>query len=335
MPKVSVIIPVYCAAATIVRCVESLLSQTLADLEVILVDDHGGDESLELVEALLTNHHRKTMFHFAATPRNSGPGEARNVGIQLAKGEYVAFLDSDDWVESTMYEELYCAATAYNADVVCCDALLEGSNRNSRELCNPQLPAGTLTPESRAFFLTHYVAYLWTFIYRRSFLVEHGIVFPPERSAEDSYFIACCVLLATSFAHVEKSLYHYIVHPNSLSQIRNATRYQQKLAVFNRLIEFAKANQLYESYQSELDFIYLKKAYVMGVFNYCMNTIKPDKTVVMELSQQMRSLIPNYKSNKYYLGDFKTRLVVSFLVALPRLTTWILPRLIRHTNVIV
>ena len=85
MPKVSVIIPVYRAAATIVRCVESLLLQTLADLEVILVDDHGGDDSLELVKALLANHHRKAMFHFAATPQNSGPGEARNVGIQLAK----------------------------------------------------------------------------------------------------------------------------------------------------------------------------------------------------------------------------------------------------------
>ena len=66
MPKVSVIIPVYRAAATIVRCVESLLAQTLADLEVILVDDHGGDDSLELVKSLLANHHRKPMFRFAA-----------------------------------------------------------------------------------------------------------------------------------------------------------------------------------------------------------------------------------------------------------------------------
>ena len=335
MPKVSVIIPVYRAAATIVRCVESLLAQTLADLEVILVDDHGGDDSLELVKALLANHHRKAIFHFAVTPQNSGPGEARNVGIQLAKGEYVAFLDSDDWVEATMYEELYSVATAYKAEVACCDAWLEVTNQNPRTLCNPQLPAGTLTPESRAFFLTHYVAYLWTFIYRRSFLVEHNIMFPPERSAEDSYFIACCMLLTTSFAHIDKPLYHYIIHPNSLSQTRNETRYQHKLAVFSRLIEFAKANQLYESYQSELDFIYLKKAYVMGVFNYCLNTMKPDKTVVKELSQQMRSMIPHYKSNKYYLGDFKTRVVVLFLLVMPGLTTWIVPRLIRHTNVIV
>lgn len=335
MPKVSVIIPVYRAANTIVRCVESLLAQTLADLEVILVDDHGGDDSLELVTALLANHHRKGMFRFAATPQNSGPGEARNVGIQLAQGEYVAFLDSDDWVEATMYEELYNAATIYNAEVACCDAWLEGFNSQPRILSNPKLPAGVITPESRAFFLTHYVAYLWTFIYRRSFLQEQSIIFPPERSAEDSYFIGCCMLLTTSFVHIDKPLYHYIIHPNSLSQTRNATRYQQKLAVFNRLIEFAKANQLYATYQAELDFIYLKKAYVMGVFNYCMNTIKPDKTVVMEISQQMRSQISHYKSNKYYLGDFKTRLVVSFLVAMPRLATWVLPRFIRKSNVIV
>ena len=135
MPKVSVIIPVYRAVATIVRCVESLLLQTLADLEVILVDDHGGDESLELVKALLANHHRKAMFHFAVTPQNSGPGEARNVGIQLAKGEYVAFLDSDDWVEATMYEELYNTATAYEAEVACCDAWLEVTKlKNGKKL---------------------------------------------------------------------------------------------------------------------------------------------------------------------------------------------------------
>lgn len=335
MIKVSVIVPVYHAAETIIRCIESLLSQTLTDLEVILVDDHGNDGSLELVSALVASHHRKPMFRFAATPQNSGPGAARNVGIQLAQGEYVAFLDSDDWVEATMYEELYRAATTYHADMVCCDAWLEGLNQNPRTLCNPQLPSGAITPESRAFFLTHYVAYLWTFIYRRSFLVEHNITFPPERSAEDSYFIGCCMLLTTSFAHIDKPLYHYIIHPNSLSQTRNETRYQHKLAVFNRLIEFAKANQLYDLFQSELDFIYLKKAYVMGVFNYCMNTMKPDKTVVMEISQQMRIHIPHYKSNKYYLGDLKTRLVVSFLVAMPRLATWVLPRFIRQSNVIV
>lgn len=335
MPKVSVIIPVYRAAATIVRCVESLLSQTLADLEVILVDDHGGDDSLELVKALLANHHRKAMFHFAVTPQNSGPGEARNVGIQLAKGEYVAFLDSDDWVEETMYEELYSAATAYSAEVACCDAWLDISNRKSRRLSNPQMPSGAITNEARAFFLTHYAAYFCTFIYRRSFLLTHNIVFPPEKSAEDSYFVACCMLLTTNFARIDKALHHYVMHSSSLSQVRNESRYQQKLLVFNRLIEFAKINQLYDTYQSELDFIYIKKAYVMGVLNYCLNAIKPNKTVVKNITQQLFDRVPHYKSNCYYLGDFKTRMLVSFLVTMPRFAIWILPRLIRHSNVIV
>lgn len=335
MIKVSVIIPVYHAAETIIRCIESLLSQTLADLEVILVDDHGNDTSLQQVEALLANHHRKMIFRFAETPQNLGPGEARNVGVRLAQGEFVAFLDSDDWVEPTMYEELYAVALAHSADMAYCNAFLDTINSKSRLLSNPQMPQGVVTDESRAFFLTHYAAYLWTFIYRRDFLLEHGISFPPERSSEDSYFIACNVLLANSIASVDNALYHYVVHAESLSQRRDENRYQQKIAVFAQLIDFAKAHQIYTRYQAELDFIYLKKAYLMAVFNYLINASKPDKKTVDEINLILWSQIPTYKSNRYYKNDFKVRLLVSFIIMMPRLAIACLPFFIRRSKLII
>jgi len=258
MPKVSVIIPVYRAAATIVRCVESLLSQTLADLEVILVDDHGGDDSLELVKSLLANHHRKTMFHFAATPQNSGPGEARNVGIQLAKGEYVAFVDADDWLEKDMLETLLTAAKQKHTDMAYCHAWEHKANK----MCLLK----SVTFRSNKQFLSQFVARLWTILFRRDFLLKHNINFPLTRSAEDSCMIAAAIMQASSIVFVDKPLYHYIVYSESVSHKRDKQRIAQKYASFSWLFKYAKETGLYDFYYCQLWWIYFKKVVLVTLF---------------------------------------------------------------------
>jgi glycosyltransferase involved in cell wall biosynthesis len=102
MPKISVIIPVFNAEKTIIRCIDSLLNQTLEDMEIIVIDDHGQDSSIEIIQKRIENHPKKNKFYFAKTSVNSGPGIARNIGLQMAKGDYVAFVESDDFVESDM-----------------------------------------------------------------------------------------------------------------------------------------------------------------------------------------------------------------------------------------
>ena len=104
MPKVSLIIPVYNAAPYVEACIASLIAQTMDEVEIILVDDHGSDDSMQIAQAYVKAHQSSKQFRFLATPHNMGPGPARNIGIEAAQGEYIGFVDSDDIIESDMYK---------------------------------------------------------------------------------------------------------------------------------------------------------------------------------------------------------------------------------------
>lgn len=113
-PKVSVVVPMFCVEQYIEKCVESLLTQTLEDIEVILVDDGSPDKSGQIAERYASKDTRIKVIHQS----NSGLGSARNAGIRIASGDYIGFVDSDDWVNPQMFEKLYDTATQNNADIV-------------------------------------------------------------------------------------------------------------------------------------------------------------------------------------------------------------------------
>lgn len=260
MYKISVIVPVYNAEPYIVRCMESLRTQTLSDIEVLFVDDRGADNSVSVIDTYIADHALSTDWHVLHTPCNSGPGAARNIGIEAAAGEYIAFVDADDWVEANMYENLYAAATSSDADMAACDAW-QHSDDSRQRLSNPAYV-------DRSYYLSHYVAYLWTYIFRRSFLEREQLRFPSVRSAEDSCFIGQTVLTANRIARVDQPLYHYIVYPASISHRRHVYRGRQKREAFSTLISFARRKGLWQEYRRELIWIYFKKAVVSSIVDY-------------------------------------------------------------------
>lgn len=113
-PKVSVVVPMFCVEQYVEKCVESLLMQTLEDIEVILVDDGSPDQSGQIAEAYAEKDRRVKVIH----QKNSGLGPARNAGMKIAAGDYVGFVDSDDWVNPRMFEKLYNVAKKNDADIV-------------------------------------------------------------------------------------------------------------------------------------------------------------------------------------------------------------------------
>ena len=113
-PRVSVVVPIYNVEPYLKKCVESLLSQTLEDIEILLVDDGSPDRCGEIADEYAAREPQVKAFH----QKNAGLGPARNTGIEHATGEYVGFVDSDDWVDSQMFERLYSAAAKCDADIV-------------------------------------------------------------------------------------------------------------------------------------------------------------------------------------------------------------------------
>lgn len=302
MIKVSVILPVYGVAQYIEKCTQSLLAQTLDDMEFIFVDDQGPDNSMEVVRRTIAGHPREHQFRFLDPGNNLGPGMARNYAIPYTEGEYVAFVDSDDWVEPDMFEILYRQAESYGKVDLCYGhAFKDSSEDRHRELLkNPLVDSGMFTHDSRAYFLVNYVSYFWTFIYKKEHLMRDGVRFPEARWSEDSYFISSSLMTARSIACVDKPLYHYQVRPGSASTTRNSTKYLQRIEVFDKLLQYAKDRHVYEEYKEEIDFVYIKKCGLSALVDYIKDSSSPTCVIYSEICEVISSRIPNYQTNKYY-----------------------------------
>ena len=262
--KISVIIPVYNSSAYIEQCLQSVAAQTLRDIEVLLIDNCGTDGSMAIAEAFVGKSERKDIsYRIAATPTNNGPAAARNLGLQLAQGEYVAFLDDDDWVEPEMYETLY--NNAQGADMSCCAIQQDfADGRAPRVLENPVFPKSELTISARKRLLTRFAAHFTAYIYRREMIASHGIVFPDSRSAEDSSFLTCCLLSATRVAQTNKAMYHYVIHQGSLTG-RKVWKGGDKRRSLRAMLDYARRQGLMQTYRLQLYYIYVKKAWIVPI----------------------------------------------------------------------
>ena len=214
--SVSVIIPVYNAAAFIGKCVESVLGQTLEDLEVICVDDHSGDDSLKILSCF--SDPRLKIISF---PENRGVSAARNAGLEAATGDYVYFLDSDDWLDPDYLEVMLAKAVETGEDIIV--------NSNYIE----EFPeAGKRALSSRFGFVEDDPGYypmdviqnrfppvVWARLFRRKFLDENNVRFPEpfvRNGAEDIFFIGLAGSYLGKGFVFRGPYYHYLQRPESL-----------------------------------------------------------------------------------------------------------------------
>ena len=336
MIKVSVILPVYGVADYIVKCTESLLAQTLKEMEFLFVDDHGPDNSIELLKQTIAGNPREKQFRILTPEHNLGAGMARNYAIPEAKGEYIAFVDSDDWIEPDMFEVLYATAKSQDADL-CYSQEYKDYEDHSAEtviLKNPIVEPGDFTYEKKAYFLTHYVSYFTTFLFKRSFIERRAIRYPEDRSADDSFFLACALMTAESITRVDKPLYHYLIRPGSVSTTKDSVKYKKRLAIFSKLLAYAKTQNVYDSLKQELDFLYIKKGYISSLVNYVTNSLEPRKEVFTEIYQALLAEVPDYKKNIYLQKSKAVQIVIWFCISCPKLVTPLLRFYAKQNNIV-
>lgn len=214
----------------------------MPDFEVLLVNDHGWDDSVEIAHQWVAAKGEGHRFRFLSTPQNSGPGIARNVGIEAAQGEFIAFIDSDDVWEPTFLEQLVKAAqhqhlsSSQPYDLSYCQLRYRGGARDGQQHRNPVLKAGEFTPQQKRHFLLHFVTFSVCFLFRRKFLTDYHLRFPSERNSEDTNFLTRCLLAARTIACVDEPLYVYCVREQSLTTGRNRRRWRQRLSAANKLM---------------------------------------------------------------------------------------------------
>lgn len=331
--KISVISPVYNSAQFIRPMIDSLLAQTMSDFEVIFVDDHGQDDSIGLAKAYVAEKGVGDRFLFLQTPVNSGPGEARNIGMATASGEYIAFVDSDDMILPDMFAAMTAAADAADADFCYCWMAYKGGRNDGRVVTNPSVADGEFSADVKRGFLTRFKTFCWAFIYRRDFLVEHALTFPPERSSEDTNFLIKVLLYGRRVASVQRPLYLYWQHGNSLTVARNEGRWRSKFAAFGHLMAEVKERRLYGDFRQEIDYLYLKKCFLVGALNYLQNAGGPSVSILSEMQSALEQEVPGWQQNRYLARDRRSRLLAHLLCRHPRLSIRLLPFLLRRSGV--
>ncbi|MEN6414605.1 MAG: glycosyltransferase [Veillonellales bacterium] len=223
--KVSIVVPVYKTEKFIHRCIDALICQTLTDIEIILVDDGSPDNCGKICEDYAKQDKRIKVIH----KKNGGLSSARNTGIREASGEYIGFVDSDDYVEQTFCECMYKTAKKFNIDIVNCDYYWESETSEARSSSlkkDKVIYNEEILEYLKKAHATTIIWFVWRNIYRRSFLIKNNIFFAEEvRFGEDSIFNLYAFYYAKSLYSVDKCLYHYISNPNGLIQ----TKYKENL----------------------------------------------------------------------------------------------------------
>lgn len=228
---VSVIVPVYNVDNYLENCIQSILSQTFRDLELILIDDGSTDMSGAICDKYKLLDKRVSVLH----TKNLGQASARNTGIELSKGDFIAFVDSDDTIVSSMYEVLYDALVRHNADIACCgvryvenhkdtESVLPLFESSSEEILDRQQTFHYMCSQTKVRFQ------VWNKLFRRDLI--GNIKFKTGQKYEEIYFERNVLSKVNRVVYIDAPLYNYLIsRPGNTNSIFN----EQKLHVFGEL----------------------------------------------------------------------------------------------------
>ena len=286
MPKVSVIVPIYNVEKYLEKCINSLLSQTLEDIQIILVNDGSKDNSGNIAKEYEKNNKDRVIY---VEKENGGLSDARNYGLKYATGDFIAFLDSDDYIEKNAYEEMYNKAIEENADYVECDFLWEFPNKIRVDKQYPY--------KNKKEMLSFVRVVAWNKLIKRQLITDNNLEFPKGLRYEDVEFTYKLIPFVNKFAYVNKPFIHYVQREGSIANVQNE-RTAEIFTVLDNVIEFYKKNNIYEKYRDELEYNYARYLLCSSLKRMCK--IK-DKTIreklLTESWERLNSNFPNWKEN--------------------------------------
>lgn len=305
MAKVSIIVPVYNVEAYIEKCLESLHVQTLEDIEIIVVNDGSPDNSQIIIDRYATIDRRI----IALQKENGGLSSARNYGFKYATGEYIGYVDSDDWIEPDMFEKMYNVAKEKSADVVVCDfyfhkadslEIITGMNHYTDDMIKNYI---LNTPSA------------CNKIYKRDLLNENywitGVYYEDFAS---NYFLISKV---NKIIHLAEPLYYYYQRPTSIMhEIKWNPKFRDILTGSERIIETLNNDEDMNKYREEFEFTIIDNL-LRGTYFRFDKVHKKDENVAKLLSDIIdffKKNIPHFAKNKYYKTKGVKHHIVTILI---------------------
>jgi len=301
MPKVSIIVPVYNTERYLDKCLTSLVRQTLDDIEIIVVNDGSPDNSQKIIDIYVNKYPERIKAYIKP---NGGLSDARNFGILKARGEYIGFVDSDDYVSKSMYEKLYNKAKEANYEMVECLVSLVYEDKPKGEkierLNNIKLIDSNDRKEIKQNLVTMYPT-VWNKIYKKNIILQEDnkMLFKEGIWFEDTEWMLRLYPSIESIGSIQESLYFYLQRSTSIT-----FTYNEKLYDFinnmKGIVEHYKEKGLYEEYKNELEYLFARYAYI--TFPKRLSKTKNKKMYNKGIDygiMSVKDFFPDYKKNIY------------------------------------
>ena len=274
---ISIIVPIYNASSMLEKCVSTIINQTYKNIEILLIDDGSTDDSLVIAKELESKDNRIKVF----SQLNLGVSAARNLGIEKSKGEYVGFVDSDDWIDKDMYLEMYKSIKKNNSDLTLCNFIrvygekevkkdeFYNINSNDKNLKEVVLRKIISRGEENIF------GSCCKMLISKKILLDNNLKFEIEmKMSEDMMFLIKCIDASSKININDKFLYYYRTNPNSATSNFIAGLWEDNI----KLIDWCKDNIKYSKYKFDLDYL-LKSCITNAVILATANSCKPGTTM--------------------------------------------------------
>lgn len=321
--KVSFIVPVYNLEKLIGRCVMSLIQQTLDGIEIILVNDCSTDGSNALLHQYEKEHNNIRVIENEINLRQGG---ARNRGIDCAKGEYIIFVDGDDWVEPEMAESLYTYAKQNDCDIVDSDYFQD--TEKGETSIKVSIPHDIINSDNQNKLILN-GGRLWTKLIKRDLIQSNHLKFIEHKKFEDNPYLPILLAYAKHVGKVEKPFYHYIYNADSTSRNKNDFSVFDRLDTADYLIEEAERRNLYNKYKDEYDYLFIQLYYTNSIIACITKFEKVPIDRVNTIYDNINLRMPGYRRNKYIANAPR---YVRVIVSMNKPFLKIMSRIISFTN---
>ncbi len=292
---ISIIVPIYKVEEYLHQCVDSILSQTYQNLEIILVDDGSPDNCPQMCDEYAAADSRIKVVH----KENGGLMSARQAGLKIAGGDYIGFVDGDDWIEPDMYEHFANAIAKYAPDTAVCEFYYSHADRDEKshqKFSQPFYTKNMLLEEiyptmlfDNKFYRYGIMPSCWSKVYKKELLEKHLFQVDPKITiGEDAAFTYPCLLDSQCVAYIDRALYHYRINPKSMTQSYSADLQERILIPYNILKEYLPSS-CYD-YSSQLDYYLLYL--INGIIRNEANPVNPKSFA------QTREILRGFSDNE-------------------------------------
>ena len=309
MPLISVIVPIFNVKDYLRKCIDSILAQSYKKIEIILVDDGSTDESGEIADAYARKNKKIKIIH----KQNGGLSSARNAGIEAASGEWIAFVDSDDYIDECFLERLYNLAQKNNADIATC-SFKAFTNDGSILKKSPEWPNEVLDSEAaiRSVFKDKLPAYVCLSLFRSSLFLSSGMRFPEGKEFEDIAIRIKLLKNAKTVTFTNEKLYYYLMRGDAITGKKfSKKRYDDYMYALSEVKDYLLKNGTEKERENLNYFLYYSQNTLLNYLAREKST-KENMKFWRQIRKSLRELhkdvkFPSTKTKLLY----KTALIIS------------------------